>query len=254
MKMITRMLKVAMVLVLAAGVACAETIQYSATVNNGGANYQAGTGGNFVLPQFNPALGTLESVVVEVTGFSIGGVNQIDNESATDSGSATLTLGSSVTIVSGADTMTVVVLPSESVTGSVTTDTDVAPNFVGTDTLGISGTTSQDTDSNSPVALAPYIGTGNITFSFASTGNTSIGLNAPLDFVDFFGPNGFGINSVNPYYYLNASITYQYTASNTPMAAPEPGTLVIGSLLACTAVPFARKRRRGTRAESRPSV
>lgn len=238
-------------LVLAFGVVCfapqpvcADTIQYNVTANNGGLNYQAGTGGNFTLPQFNPALGTLLSVLVEVTGYSIGGVNQIDNESATDAGNAVLTIGSTVTVISGADTLTIVVLPSETTSGAVTTDTDVAPNFAGTDFLGVSGTTSQDTESNAPGDVTPYIGAGNITFNFNSAGNTGINLTAPLDFLDLFGPNGLGINSVNPSYYIDATITYDYEPlDDPPTAVPEPGTLIMALVLGAMATPLARRKR-----------
>ena len=48
----------------------ALTLQYSTVVNNGGVNYLAGEGGDFSLSKFNPALGTLLSVSVEIIGNS----------------------------------------------------------------------------------------------------------------------------------------------------------------------------------------
>ena len=221
-----------------------STKTFTLTVNNGGLNYQAGTGGNFQLSKFDPSLGTLQSVLLSVTGYSIGGVNQIDNESATDAGTATLTIGSTVTVISGADSMTVVVLPSETVTGSVTTDTDVAPDFAGTDFLGISGSTSQDTKTKAPGDVTPYIGPGNITFNFTSSGNTGFNFDAPLDIMDFIG-NPVGLNSANPRYYIEATVTYQY--QDSPPQVPEPGTLGMAAVLGSLALARLRRSRRANR-------
>lgn len=227
-----------------AGVASATMISYDITVDKSG-HYEVGTGGNFDLPQFNSSLGTLQSVLLEVASYSQGGANEIDNESTSRGGSATLTIGAAVTVVNGASVTTVNTLPEAILTGSFTTDTDVAPSFDGADYLGLSTLTSQaqDTKSASPGSMNPYIGTGNINFIFSSSGMMGTDYTLPFNVLDLIGPNGVGLRQIDPTYYIYAVVHYTYQSNQD---VPEPGTVLLlgGSLLGLCVGTFRRLRRK----------
>ncbi len=204
--------------------AYAETVQYSATLDNGGSNYAAGAAGSFQLPQFDPALGTLTSMAMEVTGNSLGGYIRTDNESGTDSGNTTVSLGMQIT-VAGPGSLSVLAFPRVTATRTLTSDTDVAPDFAGTDFVGIDMPDLTDTQSGSPSALQDYVGLESVTYSFASQGETGYNFQFPLDLVDFFGSDGIGIQTQASTFNFQATVTYTYDAA-TPIPEPACGTLV----------------------------
>jgi len=219
--------------------ASALTISYTNIVDNGGSNYSAGTGGTFELSQFDTSLGTLSSVVLQITANAIGGHNRLDNESATDAGTVDLELGANVT-VTGPASLLVLTLPHEDASGSITVDTDAGgADFVGTDYIGIASANATDVQTDSPDNFTGYTGTGNITFNFTSAGNLSVNLGAPLDLLDFF-PDG--IDQDNTDFNFTGIITYTYDS----VEIPEPGAIAMMGLLGCLFVPFLRKVRRST--------
>jgi hypothetical protein len=231
-------------LALLAASASGAQISFTVVADNGGANYLAGGDpGTFTLSQFNSALGTLTGVSLQVTGNSIGGFNSLDNESATRSGTATLTIGSDVTVSSTVDTLLVLVNPTQTAAGSVARDSDGAADFTGTDAVTVIGTSSTDTQSSSPVSFLPYIGTGSILYSFSSSANTAVALTAgTLSF------SSLAFDSDNPSFNFTATVTYNYEPNldPPPPQVPEPGTLGMAVTLGVLGL---SRLRRGLRAK-----
>jgi hypothetical protein len=154
-----------------------ETQTFTVTVDNGGANYAAGDGGSFVLPQFNTQGGNLVlySVQLQIDANALNGSFELDSEDGGSAGTATLTLGVDVaaTSASAPDAVTVTASPSETTTGAIAIDNDAAPDFVGTDSLTLTFASTSATElSNTLNAvandLAPFLGTGNVTYNFTS--------------------------------------------------------------------------------------
>ena len=73
----------------------ASALSVSYNANDSGT---APTTGNFSVPQFDPALGILLSVELEVEGNSSGGTNEVENENESAGGSATLTIGTDIQV------------------------------------------------------------------------------------------------------------------------------------------------------------
>jgi hypothetical protein len=194
----------------------AEILQYSIDVDNGGSNYSAGSSGTFELTQFNPSQGTLESVLVEITGNSIGGWNKWDNESS-NTGELEINLGAEIT-VTGPGTLTVISFPKEEKTQALSADSDGSADFAGTDFVGIDQPNTTDVKSGSPDNFASYIGTGSVSYNFESVASTGVDMLGGLGFLDFF-PDG--IDQKNAMFNFSAVVTYTYTV------IPEPATGLI---------------------------
>jgi hypothetical protein len=203
------------------------------TFDNGGAGYRSGTTDTFLVPRFDDLGGslTLTKVTLTVKVESRGGKQEFDSEGLS---SATITLGIGASVrVKGPDPglgSRLIVIPdaSETLTGFVTADTDGIPaDFVGTDSLSITGVFSTDTQSGfrtSALDLAPYIGTGDATYEF--DGHTSTkGTSALPDGADrvTFGTTRFD---------FIVTVTYDFV--------PEPTSL---SLLALGGLVLLRRRR-----------
>ncbi|MEM7680687.1 MAG: choice-of-anchor E domain-containing protein [Planctomycetota bacterium] len=203
-------------------------------LDNGGSNFLTGgpasagaaTGaGSFTLPQFDDLGGTLilTQVIVEATGNSIGGSNAIDNEGAS-AGIAQVTLGSAITVTSATPSAVVTVIPTpflDSGVQSIDPDNDAAPDFVGTDAVGILGGNATDTDTDSVAAVdfSDWIGLGNVTFDFSSITNSTT-----------FASVGPSQSSANPTEFtLSAKVTYVYEPVPEPASAALLG---LGGLVA----------------------
>lgn len=217
----------------------ALTDVHSDSFDNGGSNYSAGDSGSFNLPQFNPSLGTLTAVTLEITANAIGGTYRLDNESATDSGTASIELGADVT-VSGPASLLVLTFPKETASGFINVDSDGSADFAGNDYLGITTANASDTQSDTPDNFSSYIGTGNVSFNFSSSGNNASNFQSPLDFFDFFG--GYQYNDVG--FNFDATITYEYELNDDDDgSAPEPGTLAMMGIVGLAMALLGRKRK-----------
>jgi hypothetical protein len=221
-------IQVVVLFLLVASSAFGATISYSVVVNNGGLNYIAGSGGTFDLAKFDPSYGTLLSVTFALTANSYGGYNRVDNESA-NVGRATVQIGSSVE-VDGPSSLTVIALPYQQSSSVLSADNDAAPDFIGTDAVGITGTTATDSRSNLlnvPADMLPYIGSGQITYSFSSFAQQSVSAQSPLSLSDL------AFSTANPTFNFTGTVTYEYDGPG-PSQTPEPGTIglavVLGSL------------------------
>jgi hypothetical protein len=232
--MIGAVLGAALMLALSAGAQAGTLVVGPDFHDNSGLRYDNGATGTFEVPQFDDLGGTrtLTKVTLTVRINSYGGKHEFDNESFLGD---TITLGIGAQVrVKGPDPVLgsrLIVNPDavETLTGFATADTDgLPPDFVGTDALSITGVYATDIRVGSrtdPWDIAPYIGTGNVTFEFdggTSTSGTRL-TDAGSDRITT-GTNHFDFTTL---------VEYEYT--------PEPATL---SMLALGGLALLRRRKR----------
>lgn len=155
-------------LAISAVTANAATVVYGPTSFG---TYPTGSSGTFPVPQFDPSLGTLLSVELNVLGSADGGSNGIENLSTVNAGSGTAAIGTNIT-VSGPSALTVLTTPATT-GGSVLGIFDGTMDFGGTSGFTITGAPATDSDTTTLLSgFAPYIGLGNVTFNYTSANNT----------------------------------------------------------------------------------
>ncbi len=215
----------AVVMLCSVSMASAATLSYSTSF---GPDAVTSVGYNKPLPQFNPALGTLDSVTIELYVLNSGSSLLWDNESLIPT-AVTLSIGATVT-ATAPSTLVVVAVPLQ--TGGptgVTADEipdDGAGDFAGPDYFGIFGGTGNDTQSNQLlINLGPYIGTGNFNTWIESVANVII---------ETTGGESGAISSDAGDFEGTIEVTYDYTV-------PEPATM---SLLAVGSLAMLKRRRR----------
>jgi hypothetical protein len=180
---------------------------------------------NFAANQFNPALGTLQSITVtetsNVTGFvNVVNINTVDEAFSKATASVPVSLNGPAGLSIGVTATT----PAQS--GTVAANTISPPLALPGQTIAVSASTTL----TSTGALAPYIGTGvnNLSFTFGAGTGTYAG-SAP--FGVFFGGSASA----------DATITVTYTFA----AVPEPSSVAlmgIGGVLGLVAVRKARRK------------
>ena len=229
---------------LGASPARSAVLDYSVVVNNGGANYASGSGGTFDLPQFDDELGTLQSVMLTVTGHAYGGSLAVDNEWSA-AGKVQLELGTFIAVASpGGEDFTFAPSWTSPLT-TVAADEDGTADFAGADATILNGTVATDVRSAYAVSLDANLGAGTITYSFLSEGFFSVLPLSPLDVEGRLAEEAY-----LPTYSLTAQITYEYASSGGGGGGgtvPEPGTLGMGLALAGLALAkwgFHRRRPR----------
>ena len=180
--------------------------------------------GSFLVPQFDTLGGalTLTGVTVEVIIDSFGGKREFDNQSSVG-GLVTLAIGSTVRIKGPAPGIgsQIVVIPNAVTTASTTitgTTGDLPADFAGTDyafvvgpLVGISDLKSASRSSAGD--LAPYIGTGTVTFNWDLAGNSTTGEDVSVT-------NGGSFRTTDTTYEFHTTVYYTYV--------PEPSTLILG--------------------------
>jgi hypothetical protein len=133
--------------------------------------------------------------------------------------------------VTGPSSLVVLTTPFQQNSGPIAADNEGGPDFVGADSLSITGTFSTDTDSSNltnPLFFTPYLGLGNVTFNYLSFINLATSVNvspAPSD----NGPSSFD---------FSAKITYEYNA------IPEPSTVLFSCFAGFGAIAYGIRRRR----------
>ena len=180
--------------------------------------------GSFDLPQFDTLGGTrtLTDVTVEVIVDSFGGKREFDNQSPTG-GLVTLAIGSTVRVkgpIPGGGSQ-IIVIPDAVTTASDTitaTTGDVPADFAGPDYAFVDGPPGGISDLKSASRtiagdLAPYIGAGDVTFSWDLAGNSTTG-----EDVSVTGGGTFRTTSTT--YFFHTTVYYTYV--------PEPSTLLLG--------------------------
>lgn len=235
---------------LGASAAPGAILDYSVVVNNGGASYASGAVGTFDLPQFNGELGSLQRVILTVTGYAIGGSLAVDNEWSA-AGKLQLQLGTYIAVlISDGDEILLAPSWNTSLT-TVAADEDGAADFSGADSARLIGAVAMDTQEVMAGDPSAYIGTGTMTYSFLSEGFYAVLPLSPLD-----GDGRLAEEAILPTFTLTAQITYEYAdkggggGGGGSGTVPEPGTLGMGLTLAGLSLAkwgFRRKsaRRRG---------
>ena len=99
------------------------------------------------MPQFDPAYGTLNSILVELIGNSQGGSIAIDNESV-NAGLATLTIGTNIT-VTAPSLLSILSTPLQSITNQPIAADDPGepfgfPDYIGLDAATLVGTAATE--------------------------------------------------------------------------------------------------------------
>jgi hypothetical protein len=197
--------------------------------DNGGIGFGPLNGpqvGTFDEPQFDDLGGTLTltKVTLSVTINSLYGKAEFDNQDSAG-GMVTLAIGSFVD-VSGPDPVPGLPLIAnadavETLTGPVAaTEGEIPADFAGPDYISLTGTASTDTDTESfttAAELAPYIGTGLVTFDFDGGRSTTGEVLTPFGTrrIDFPGTSSPPVHE----YTFTTTLTYEYV--------PEPAGLLL---------------------------
>jgi hypothetical protein len=166
--------------------------------------------------QFDPSLGTLLSVKLELLSYAVNGSIEFDNESQTG-GEVTLLVGGDVT-ATAPNALTVVTLPRQTHTGSVGADDESGTgnaDFAGSDWLPMpNSVTGFDSDSatlTNPALFTPYIGTGQFNVTIVASFVAGY-------LADISGQT----QSTEGNTYGEVKVTYEYI--------PEPATMALLSL------------------------
>jgi hypothetical protein len=217
-------------LVLSAGVASAAIISDSDVF---GPAQVASAPTNVALDKFDPALGTLTKVTLNLSANTTNGTIDWDNEAGVPS-DIDLGIGAEVT-ATAPSALTVVVVPLQTDSGNVTADTDgVIPDFVGTDAFSVTGGAGSDSDSTSSVApavLAAYTAT-----FLGETFNVNISslIETFVSTTGGFGPTQFNLGDFDG----TVEVIYEYNP------VPEPGSVMLAAMAACGAGLAVRRRRK----------
>ncbi|PYJ06711.1 MAG: hypothetical protein DME25_05885 [Verrucomicrobia bacterium] len=190
--------------------------------------------GSFTYPQFDDAGGSLmlNKVTLTVEVVTVSGRHAFDNESGAGA-TITLAIGSQVRVKGPLPFIgsQLIVNPdaTETTTGFVGPDSEPGSgpaDFAGTDYLSITGSGTTDTRlafKTSSFDLAPYLGTGDVTFDFDG-GTSTTGTSALPS------PGANLVEASSWMFYT--TLDYEYTE------VPEPGALTLFLLGA----PFALRR------------
>ncbi|MFW2542146.1 choice-of-anchor E domain-containing protein [Primorskyibacter sp. 2E107] len=206
-------LAVVVVAGLAAGAAQAATATYSGSVASTSTNWSD----SVLLTQFDPLLGTLDSVSLSLTGSVDGDANA----ESLDGAPAVITLSLSATItasVAGFPGLSVDVNPlSSSIFNATSFDGTI--DFGGTSGVSYSGLTASDSDTSVFTSgLSPFIGNGTFSLDLSAVGASS-GSGAGNLITQFFTDAG-----------ATASVTYNYTPPISEVPLPAGAPLLIGAL------------------------
>jgi hypothetical protein len=180
---------------------------------------------NVVLPLFDPLLGTLTDITLQLTGGVFGSA-RLESQ---DGSPATINYNlSAIVTATGLNGLSVLVLPAANGVFNATAY-DGTTDFGGTSGATFNNLSNADTNStssNSAGNLAAYTGVGNFTVALAANGASSSSGSGNL------------ITSFTTQAGALVSVTYTY---DDPSPAPEPATFaIVGAGLAAAA--FIRRR------------
>ena len=207
---------------VAASPVMADTISFSNTYGPTGVAF---SGLTVPLLKFDPALGTLEKVTLQLDAATDSGSMAWDNEAANVS-AVTLGIGAEVTATAPLSLITVVATPLQEGSGTVDPDNDGAADFIGTDAFAVTGGSGTDMDSGfTTTSLATFIATF-VGETFDATVDSVV--STDLSTVGGYGP----IDPVPGLTNGTITVTYEYT--------PEPATM---SLMGMGALALIRRKR-----------
>lgn len=230
--MIRTICAAASLLLLGASPVLAGTISYSHSESD----QLIGATGSYLVPQYSdPGGQPLLKVTLTVDADSSGGSTTFDNEDHFSGGTATVTIGSEIKVNGpppgiGAQ-LIVRADPVNSNTGGVGVDNDgLPPDFIGTDSISVSGTGAFDSKSafkTAAIDMAPYLGAGMVTVDWAALLNAGV--------VSTTGGGGSDIEF--------AAIRANFTATLTYEFVPEPASWVLMVWTGLAAAILAMKQR-----------
>jgi hypothetical protein len=198
-------LSAALVFVAAVPVVRADDVQ-TATLSPTTTDF---SGIGLSVAQFNPSLGTLNSITITLTGGNLASTS-VKNTTLNDTGTFTLEESTQLNLTT---TLAGVTGLSETLTYSYP-GLDVAPG--GTDNLGSINFNGAPVDESvSSAYFSEFTGGGNVNFTIGSLSGYSV----------LGGGNNAQINIANQDN-ATVSIDYNYT-SGPPPTVPEPGTLTL---------------------------
>lgn len=173
------------------------------------------------LDQFDPSMGTLESVTLTLDADVSAGTIDWDNEAGVPS-DVTLGIGATVT-ATGPDALALVAVPLQKASSTVDADNDGAADFIGTDAFSVTGGVGNDSDIANPAIFTSYLGTGTFSVDITSAVET---------YLSTTGGSG-PIQSSSGLFEGTVTVEYNYT--------PEPATM---SLLGLGGLALLRRRRK----------
>ena len=197
-----------------------------------------------IFNQYNGNLADLTGIVVELSLTTVGGLAQVDNESATVA-NVTVDFGSSGWLISGGPSLpTVLTNPAAPVTAVVSDSFSLGPDdgdgvgvhSDGVDSGELPGGNTTDSLSGSVLAgdWTDYVGAG--TFNITGVIAT---------YLSVTGASGISQGSTPPNVNGYVSITYKTTGGGGGASTPEPATLLLlTSGLGGLAAWRARRRRK----------
>jgi len=179
------------------------------------------------LPLFNPALGTLTQVDLDLTSNTSAGTIDWENLAGVPS-DITLGIGASVTVQGQFGGLAATAVPMQIGNGAVTAY-DGVTDFSGTSSFSVAG--GSGTDSGSGLltggAVAPYVGVGLFNVDGLSSVSTLVSTTGG------FGPTQFTLGVTDGL----VTVTYTYTP------VPEPGTLALLGLGLASLLAFRLRKR-----------
>jgi hypothetical protein len=182
------------------------------------------------LSLFDPDLGTLTNVELSLDVTTTDNSIIFDNE-AGSGGSVTLGVGATVTAQDGGMNLSALIAnPNETNMGTVDADNDAAADFVGSDSLAITGGMGTDSDSDSSMVggvLAAFTGAGdpNPVGTFNVTLGSSI--DQSLSTSGAFGPQQVDEGTISG----TITVTYTYDDGGIPTPAALPAGLALMGML-----------------------
>jgi hypothetical protein len=179
------------------------------------------------LSNFDPDLGTLTNVQLDLEVATTGNTVDFDNEGGSG-GPVTLGIGGTVTAQdAGANLSALVADPAQINMGTVDPDNDGAADFIGTDSLSVTGGVGMDSDSTNSSAggvLAAFTGPngapGTFDVNLGSILNTSVIASGP------FGPTQTTEGTISG----TITVTYTYNDGIPTPAALPAGLALMGML------------------------
>jgi hypothetical protein len=221
---IRRFLMLAGTFVLASSLGQAATLVYNDSISMQTTNWS-----DFLtVQQFDPSLGTLNSINFELTGGVLGNI-RIENQDASPV-TATGNLTATVTLTRPDTTTLVVVIPLFSVSDNFGAYDGVADfdGPSGNAYLGVSGSDVENQTTSNPADLALFTGVGTISLPVSAIGASNATGGGNL------------LTSFSTQADAQLEITYNYTPFSE---TPEPATMgLMGTALAGAAI-FIRRRK-----------